>query len=163
MRRTSLPNLTLIALAASYLVQVGAGVFALAVVGRVLSAAPPRSLAMVGGEYHYDSSAFWQTAPAITAVLFLLATVANWKSRRRALLLGALGVFVVSGVASTAVLSPLFAEVAAGGYRDAVDPALQRRAALWYASDWGVRCLDAVAGVALLVALTRPAPNRLAV
>jgi hypothetical protein len=161
-RRTNLPNLTLIALAVSYLIQVGAGFFALAVVARVLSAAPPRSLAMLQGEYRYDSSAFWQIVPSITAALFLLATAANWKSRRRALLLGALTIFVISGIASGAALSPLFAEFTAGGYRDAVDPVLQRRAALWYASDWGLRCLDAVAGVALLVALTRPAGERAA-
>lgn len=118
---------------------------------------------MLDGPYRYDSSAFWQIVPAITAALFLLATAANWKSRRRALLLGALTIFVLSGIVSQAALAPLFAEIAAGGYRDAVDPELQRRAAIWYASDWGVRCCDAVAGVALLVALTRPAPGRAAV
>lgn len=160
MPRTNLRNLTLIALASSYFVQIGAGFFALAVVARVLSAAPPRSLALLEGEYRYDSSAFWQTVPAITAALFLVAIAVNWKTVRRPLLLGALAIFVLSGIATGAALSPLFAEVTAGGYRDAVDPALQSRAALWYASDWGLRCLDAVAGVVLLVALTRPAVDR---
>jgi hypothetical protein len=161
-RRTNLPDLTLIALAASYFVQIGAGFFALAVIARVVSAAPPRSLAMLQGAYRYDSSVFWQVVPAITAAFFLLAIAANWKSRRRALLLGALIIFVLSGIASEAALSPLFAEVVAGGYRDVVDPVLQRRAALWYATDWGLRCFDAVAGIVLLVALTRPATSRAA-
>ena len=162
MRGKHLPNVTLIALTVSYFVQVGAGIFALAVVARVVSAAPPRSLAMLEGTYRYDSSAFWQIAPAITGALFLLATAANWKGQRRTLLLGAFAAFVLSGVATGAALSPLFADIAAVGYRDAVDPELQRRAAIWYASDWGVRCFDAIAGVALLVALTRPANDRAA-
>jgi hypothetical protein len=161
-QKNQLPNLTLIAVAASYCIQIGAGFFALAIVGRVVSAAPPRSLAILGGEYRYDSSAFWQIVPAITGVLFLLALIANWKTRRRGLLLGALVIFVVSGVVTGAVLSPYFAEIAATGYSNAVDPELQRRAAIWYVSDWGVRCFDAAAGVALLVALTRPATDRTA-
>jgi hypothetical protein len=91
------------ALTVSYFIQVGAGVLALAVVARVVSAAPPRSL------------------------------------------------------------GPLFADIAAAGYRDAVDPDPQRRAAIWYAAGWGARRVDAAAGVALLVALTRPASGRAAV
>jgi MFS family permease len=150
------------ALAASYFIQLGAGVFALAVVARVVSAAPPRSLAILEGPYRYDSGAFWQVAPAITAALFLLAIAANWRSRRRGLLVGALAAFVLSGAVAGGVLAPLFADITAAGYRDAVDPELQRRATLWYAADWGARCVDAVACVALLVALTRPVPDRVA-
>jgi len=57
-------------------------------------------------------------------------------------------------------LEPIFAAIVATGYRDVVDSALQQRAALWYRMDWGVRCFDAAAAVALLVALTRPATDR---
>ena len=160
MRRNHLQNLSLIALAACYFTQIGAGIFALAIIARVVSAAPPRSLAILQGEYRYDSSAFWQIVPAITAALFLLATLANWKTRRRSLVLGAFTLFMLSGVTTVAFLEPLFADIVATGYRDTVEPALQRRAASWYAWDWGVRCVDAVAGVALLVALARPATDQ---
>ncbi len=160
MQQKPLPNFTLIALAASYLIQVGAGFFALAMIGRVVSAAPPRSLAMLEGAYRYDSSAFWQIVPPITGVLFLLALIANWKTHRRGLVLGAFAVFVIGGVVTGVWLSPLFADIAAVGYRDVVDPELQRRASIWYASDWGARCVDAVACVALLVALARPVADR---
>ncbi len=163
MRRSNLPNVTLMALTVSYFIQVGAGVFALAVVARVVSAAPPRSLAILEGPYPYDSSAFWQSVPAVTAAFFVLATITNWHSRRRWLLVGAFAVFLLSGAVTAGVLGPLFTDIAAAGYRDAVDPDLQRRAATWYAADWGARCVDAVAGVALLVALTRPASGRAAV
>ena len=120
-----LSNVTLIALAASYFTQIGAGIFALSIIGRVVSAAPPRSLTMLQGQYRYDSSAFWEVVPAITGALFLLAIAANWKTRRRGLILGALALFAISGVTTGAFVQPLFAEVVASGYRDAVDPALQ--------------------------------------
>lgn len=150
-----MPTLALLAAAASYLVQLGAGIFALSVIGRVVVSAPPRSFSLLGGPYGYDSSGFWQVMPVITGVLLLVALVTNWKTRRRALLLGALAMFVGAGILTGMFLEPLFAGIIAGGYRDAVDVDLQRRASTWYSLDWGLRVLDAAAGVALLVALTR--------
>lgn len=111
-----------------------------------------------------DADLAWETQhlPPITGALFLLAIIANWPTPRRGLLLGAFAVFVLAGAAAVAGLEPLFADIVAGGYRDTVDPVLQRRAASWCALDWGARCVDAAAGVALLVALARPAVERAA-
>ena len=61
----------MIALVASCLVQVGAQLFALSVVASTVSAAPPRSFAILQGEYRYDSSAFWSIVPMVTALLFV--------------------------------------------------------------------------------------------
>lgn len=155
--KTNLPNLSLIALATSYFIQIGAGVFALSMIGRVVSAAPPRSLAMLQGEYGYNSGAFWQIVPPITGALFLLAIIANWRTPRRNLLLGTFAIFALVGAATVIGIEPLFAGVTAGGYSDTVDPLLQSSAAKWYALDWGARCVDVVAGMTLLFALTRPA------
>ena len=83
MKKLNLPNLTLIALVVSCLVQVGAQLFALSVVASTVSEAPPRSFAMLQGEYGYNSSAFWDTVPMITFVLFIIALVTNWKNQRR--------------------------------------------------------------------------------
>jgi hypothetical protein len=57
-------NLTLMAVAAACLVQVGAQLFALSVVAGTVSAAPPRSFAILQGDYRYDSSGFWSTRRA---------------------------------------------------------------------------------------------------
>jgi hypothetical protein len=89
-----------------------------------------------------------------------VATVTNWKTHRRGYVLGALALFVLSGVATGVLLEPLFADIIATGYRDTVDPALQRQAERWYAWDWGLRGIDAVAGVTLLVALSRSPSDR---
>lgn len=156
MDRNKLPNISLIALAASFLLQIGAGFFALAVVARVLTAAPPRSLSMLQGPYGYNSSTFWQIAPAITGVFFVAALITNWRTSRRTLLLIAFSIFALGGIVTGAFLAPLFSEIAAVGYSDLVDAALQERATLWYNADWSVRCAELLAGLLLLVALSRP-------
>lgn len=156
MRDLHLKNITLMALVASCFVQIGAQLFALVVVASTVSAAPPRSFAMFQGEYGYNSSAFWSTVPMITSALFVIALIANWKTRRRNLLLLALTLFIAGGLVAGVFLEPIFDEMKAMGFRDEVDPALQTRAATWYSLDWAVWAMGLVAGLALLFALIRP-------
>jgi hypothetical protein len=153
-------NVTLMAALASSLIQIGAQLFAISVMVRTLVQAPPRSLAILDGPYGYDSSAFWDTVPPITALLLVIALLANWKTQRRNLLLIGLGAFVLAGVTAGVFLEPAFAEIVGDGYRDAVDPALQQRAAEWYKLDWAVWGFSLVSGVALLIALVRPGTSR---
>jgi hypothetical protein len=155
--RPSLPNVTLIALIVSCFVQIGAQLFAISIIARVVHSAPPRSFAILEGPYRYDSSAFWQIVPPITAVLFLVALIGNWKTDRRKLILGAFALFLIGGVVAGVYLEPMFAKMIAIGYRDVVDPDLQARAATWYAMDCGVWLLGLAAGITLLCALARPA------
>ena len=159
MTRRSLPNITLIALIVSCILQVGAQLFAIAVIVRVVQSAPPRSFAILEGPYRYDSSAFWQVVPTTTAVLFPIALIGNWKTNRRRLILGAFALFVISGLIAGLYLEPTFARMIAIGYRDIVDPDLQARATTWYAMDCGMWLLGLAAGIILLCALARPATN----
>jgi hypothetical protein len=152
-----MPNITLIALIVSCFAQIGAQLFAISVVARVVQSAPPRSFAILEGPYRYDSSAFWQTVPLITTALFLVALIANWKTSRRKLILGAFTLFIIGGVVAGVYLEPMFAKIIATGYRDVVDADLQARAATWYAMDWGVWVIGLTAGIVLLCALARPA------
>jgi hypothetical protein len=156
MKELNLQNITLMALVASWFIQIGGQVFALIAVDGALAAAPPRSFAVLQGEYRYDSSAFWSTVPPLTSVLLIIALVTNWKTVRRKLLLLALTLFLVIGLVSMLYLEPTFDEIKAIGFRDEVDPALQSRAATWYATDWAVWGLAFVGGVVLLLALIRP-------
>ena len=160
MKRAGLPNLTLAALVASCFIQIGAQLFALVVVAGTLAAAPPRSFAMLRGDYGYDSSGFWNVVPMITSALFIVALIANWKTRRRKLLLFAVILFVVGSVIAGVLVEPIFSEMSATGYSDRVDSALQSRAATWYALDWMLWAVATSAGVALLLALITPAHNQ---
>lgn len=159
MTRRSLPNITLIALIVSCFIQIGAQLFAVSVIARVVQSAPPRSFAILEGPYRYDSSAFWEIVPPITTVLFLVALIANWKTDRRKLLLGAVVLFLIAGVIAGVFVEPMFATMIAVGYRDVVDPDLQARAATWYALDCGVWVLGLAAGMALLCALAQSAAD----
>lgn len=157
MNELNLRNITMMAAVAGSFIQIGAQLYALSVVASVVSAAPPRSFAILQGEYRYDSSAFWETVPPITFVLFLIALAANWKTPRRSLLLLALTLFIGGGLVAGFFLEPAFDEMKALGFRDEVDPVLQSRAATWYALDWAVWGVGLIGGLALLLALIRPA------
>src|SRR6476620_10049573 len=128
MKLADAASLTLAALVASCFIQIGAQLFALVVVAGTLAEAPPCSVAMLAGQYGYDSSGFWNTVPTITSVLFLVALIANWKTRRRRLLLFALALFVIGSLVAGFLVEPIFSEMSADGYSDRVDSALQSRA-----------------------------------
>lgn len=156
MKQLNLPNVTLIALVTSCFLQIGAQLFALSVVASTVSEAPPRSFAILEGEYRYNSSSFWNTVPPITFVLFIIALVANWKNQRRKLILFALTLFIIGGLVAGIFLEPVFADMIKRGYSDHVDPLLQHQAKRWYMLDWIVWAAGLCAGLILLVALISP-------
>lgn len=156
LKEINLKNITLIALVASCLLQIGAQLFALSVVASTISQAPPRSFAILEGEYSYNSSSFWNTVPLITFLLFIIALITNWKTQRRKLIIFALTLFIIGGLVAGFFLDPLFADIIKTGYSDKVDPTLQIQAKKWYMFDWIVWALSLVAGLTLLIALIRP-------
>ena len=156
MSSLNLRNITLMALIIGCLMQIGAQLFAVSMVASTVVEAPPRSFAILEGQYRYDSSAFWGTVPPITGVLYIIALITNWRSPRRVLLIISSALFVVAGLAAGLLVEPEYSAITAGGYSDKVDPALQVRAASWLAMDWGVWGISLAAGVALLLALARP-------
>jgi hypothetical protein len=159
-RTLSLPNLSLIAANVSCLVQAGAQLFAIVIVVATLAEAPPRSLAMLAGEYGYDSGPFWDVVPMVSAALLLLALVTNWKTPRRRLLLAATVAFVVAGLFAAFVMAPVQADVVSVAYRDTVDEGLRARAARWHTLDWISWALTLIVGLLLLIALAIPVPDR---
>jgi hypothetical protein len=157
----NLRNLTLVALIGSCLIQTGAQLFAVSIIASTLSEAPPRSFAMLHGEYGYNSSAFWEIVPSITFLLFIIALITNWKTERQKLILFALALFIIAGLLAGFFLEPLFADIIKQGYSDQIDKALQVQAQRWYIFDWMVWTLSLVSGLTLLAALTRPLKNKL--
>ncbi len=149
-------NVTLMAVITSCFLQAGGGMFAISVLVSTITAAPPRSFAILEGAYRYDSSAFWQTIPPITALLFVIALIANWKTNRRWHVAAGFGLFIISGLLVGIFLEPEYASITGGGFRDMVDPELQRRAQRWYMLDWGAWSLTLAAALILLAALARP-------
>ena len=156
MRELNLKNIAMMALVASALIQNGAQLFALSIIARTVSKAPPRSFAILSGEYAYDSRIFWETVPPITLLIFVTALIANWKTARRKFLLVALGLFIAGGLFAGLYLEPMFDAMISQGYADHVDPVMQREAANWYMIDWAVWATGFAACLALLLALAHP-------
>ena len=156
MRELNIRNVTLMALIVSCFLQIGAQLFAISIMASTIAEAPPRSLAILEGEYGYDSSAFWGTVPPITGLLFIVALIANWKTPRRTLLFASFGLFLIAGVTAGVMLEPEFAAITANGYSDMIDPALQSRAAKWLFYDWAIWGISLASCIILLLALLRP-------
>lgn len=159
MKELNLRNLTMMAAVAGWFAQIGAQLFAMSVVARTVSAAPPRSFAILAGEYRYDSSAFWEMSPPIVFGLFIIALIVNWKTQRRNLMLFTLAVFVAQALLMMLLVEPEFHELTSIGFRDEVDPVLQSRAARWYALDWLGWAVGLVGGIGLLLAFIKPATS----
>lgn len=90
----------------SLLIQAGAQLFAVSVIVNTLSSNPPDSLAILNGDYAYDSSNFWDIMPSITSILLLLAIIFNWKNHKRKYLLASILIFVVGALYSILILAP---------------------------------------------------------
>lgn len=156
MGNLNIRNLMLMALIISCFMQIGAQLFAVSQVVSTIAEAPPRSFAILEGQYRYDSSSFWGTVPPITGLLYVVGLIVNWKTPRRVLLLASFGLFVTAALVAGLLLEPEFAAITATGYGDKVDAALQSRAASWLAYDWAVWGISLAAGIALLLALACP-------
>jgi hypothetical protein len=157
MKKLKLRDITLMASVACGLIQNGAQLFAVSIIARTVSKAPPRSFAIFTGEYPYDSRAFWDTVPMITFALFVIALIANWKTARRKYLLLTLALFIAGGLIAGLYLEPTFDDMIARGYADYIDPAMQHEAATWYMVDCASWALGFIASLSLLVALVLPA------
>lgn len=159
MRTPTIANLSLIPALVGALLQAGAQLFAIAVVVGTVTAAPPRSLAMYGGEYGYNSGPFWEVMPAVTFGLLLIALVGNWRTRRRRFLLVAVALFVAAGLFTVFVMGPVQQAVVEVGYSDTVDEALRLQAARWHLLDWVAWALTLSTGVVLAAALAVRVPD----
>lgn len=149
------PTLSLMTLICGYFIIVGAEVFGHVVVGTTAFAAPPRSLAMFEGPYGYDSAAFWDIFPPITAALFVLALALNWKGPRRTLILIAFIGFLLIGATSYLYVYPQFRDIVYVGFSDTVDPGLRARGLRWTTMAWVRWGITLLFGLMLLIALRR--------
>ena len=153
MKSPTLPHLSLIAAVVGALLQAGAQLFAIAVVVGTVTKAPPRSLAMLAGEYGYNSGPFWEVMPTVTLVLLLIALAGNWRTPRRRFVVAAVVLFIAAGLFTVFVMSPAQDAVVSVGYGDAVDEALRVKAGRWLLLDWASWVLTLSVGVVLATAL----------
>ena len=151
-------NATLLALALCYVILLGGGNYEHLNVTMVAASAPPKSLAMLQGQYGFTPKYFWMVFRPITEVLFLLAIAFNWKttSSRKRLLLTAFGIDVLLTVVTFTYFAPETGVIAKAAFTDTVDPVLQGIARRWQNLNFLRLVGFYVASVLLLLGLTLP-------
>jgi hypothetical protein len=123
----------------SMLIQAGAQLFAVSVIVTTLSSNPTDSLAMLKGDYAYDSSNFWDIMPSITSILLLLAIIFNWKTHNRKYLIASILIFIAGALYSIFILAP----------------AAEVHDSNWLVLDWILFFVTLLACILLLVPLAK--------
>jgi hypothetical protein len=144
-------NLSFLSLIGGLFIQLGAQLFALLVIVRILIKAPPESLAMLKEPYGYDSSIYWDVFPNINFMLFALAIISNWKNAHRNWILSAFAFYFMSGLCAIFVVEPMFTQLTNG----ASQSEMNELADSWYTFDWLVWVLGLISGLILMVRLNR--------
>lgn len=80
---THIRTFILILASISYIIVIGAAVYEHAAIVPVWTQAIPASLSMFQGEYGITPAAFWRAIHPVTLLLFVVALIMNWRSRRR--------------------------------------------------------------------------------
>jgi len=149
-------NAFLMAGVAAHFILAGAALFGDIVIAPVALSAPPASLEMFQGPYAYDSTPFWQPANMITLALVMAATILNWATPRRTLVVAWAVGFVAITVLSLVFVFPEYLEIAATPYAGTIDPELVERGANWRLLSWARGAVYFALGFLPMIALSRP-------
>ena len=155
-----LSGLSLVTLLGGCFAQIGAQAFAIAVLVRTASSAPPRSLEIYRIDHPYDSGAFWEVMPTINLALFIVAAIANWRTDARWCVLIAFALFAVSGMLQGLVVAPIFDELLRAPTSSVVDPALVKLGREWFIADAASWAFALASGLVLTFAAARMREGR---
>ena len=97
---------------------------------------------MVGGEYGYDSSIWWDVFPNVSLVIFLIALITNWKTDRRKWLLISFAIGLLSAIYAIFLLEPVQASVKANALAETVPSDISEQAQTWLQVDLGFQLLS---------------------
>ena len=138
--------------------QLGGSLYEALVVYPAWSASPPASLALLQGPNPVDSAPFWILIHVSFELALLAALALNWRAkRRRALLLGGLGVHLLMRAWTFLYFVPEVLRFMDTPPAGPFSPELAAAVGLWGALGWIRRALITTTAVLVLLALTRPA------
>ncbi len=153
MKTSTFSKISLLAIFATLFVQIGAQLFAMLTIVQTLVKNPPKSFHMLIGDYGYDSTIFWNTIPNLTALLFVIALIACWKTKARMWIIISFLIFIIAGVFAMVVVEPRFAELISNQN----NTNLNEMTSTWYRLDWTLWFLTLLSGLLL----TKPIYERL--
>lgn len=129
---THIRTFILILASISYIIVIGAAVYEHAAIVPVWTRAIPASLSMFQGEYGITPAAFWRAIHPVTLLLFVVALIMNWRSRRRLpILVTFIGYIVVLAITFIYFVPELLALTASTPYSPTINEALTARGKNW--------------------------------
>ncbi len=131
--RQSIANHCLILLALFYVIMLGGGNYEHLNVTPVVASAPPKSLAMLQGEYRFSPLKFWGIFRPISIVLFIAAIALNWNASaaRRKLLLFAFAIDILVTIATYTYFAPETGKIISAPFSNTVDDDLKAILQRW--------------------------------
>jgi len=152
----SMKNLLLILASICFVIVLGGAVYEHIAVVPKWSAAPPRSLSMLQGDYGLNAGQFWIVIHPITLLFMISALIANWKNSRRKNILIVLGGYVLILIITSIYFVPELLDIFGTAYQDTVDEGLVERASLWETLSLIRLAFIVVLAYVILNALTKP-------
>lgn len=127
-------GVTLVLLCLFYIIMLGGGNYEQMNITKVIISAPPKSFAMLTGEYRFSPIAFWATFRPITILLFITALVLNWNVSpfKRKILIVSFSIDILVTIATFVYFAPEVGSMLASPMSGVVDPDLMERASLWH-------------------------------
>ncbi len=156
---STIKDLLLILATIGFTIILGGGVYEQLAVVPSWSAAPPSSLTMFQGEFGLHAEKFWGMILPLTLLLLIASLVANWKTRRRKILLIVMGYFLFTIILTGLYFVPELMSITQTPIQPTADNALTERASKWETLSILRLLGTAIASVFLLIALTKSTQN----
>ena len=132
--RENLAGASLVLLCLFYIIMLGGGNYEQMNVSKVLVSAPPKSFAMLTGEYRFNPVAFWVTFRPLTILLFIISLILNWNisPMKRKILLVCFSLDILVTIATFLYFAPEIGSMMSVPMSDEVDSDLMARATRWH-------------------------------
>jgi hypothetical protein len=160
--REKLAGVSLIFLCLFYIIMLGGGNYEQMNITKVIVSAPPKSFAMLTGDYRFNPVAFWATFRPLTILLFISALILNWNVSpfKRKILLVSFGVDILVTLATFLYFAPEVGSMTSVLITSEVDPELLQRATLWHQLNYLRLGAFYLVAILLLVGLKSPVYRR---
>ena len=152
-----LAGTSLLLLCLFYCIMLGGGNYEQLTVAKVIVSNPPKSFAMLIGEYPFTPIAFWAKFRALTIVLFVLAIVFNWRASpfNRKILLVSFGIDILITISTFLYFAPEVGAMISSATANEINPNLAKRVTHWHQLNYVRLGAFYLVAILLLVGLKR--------
>lgn len=144
----------------SFIVVIGGAAYEHLAVVPVWASAVPASLSMFQGDYALAATRFWIPVHPVTLALLAAALILNWRTRRRAYIIGGLAGYIAVLLTTFIYFVPELVSITGSPFGATVDAELTHRARAWESLSLVRLAFLNLLAVILLFGLSRPPENK---